>query len=56
MGEQLVKTIKELLNLLLLVITILLINLFWITIKEPYHYFFLIGYFLVGMFWNRKVF
>lgn len=46
---------KEVISFILLIVTILLVDLFWMFKDEPFHWFFLIGFILLGAFWNKKV-
>jgi uncharacterized membrane protein len=45
---------KRLVNLLMMIVAVLLIDLFWVAEDYPIRWFGLIGFGLVGWYWNQE--
>ena len=50
-----IKCIKSLISFILLIIAVSMVNLFWLYNEYSFHYIFLIGYLLIGIFWNNRI-
>lgn len=55
MEETLNYVVRILLSILLMMLSILLIDFGWMYPSHPLHWISIIGYFMVGLFWNHKI-